>query len=285
MSQSPTGERATDPSQNYLDSWSRLASKIQQGASFSGRERNCCFLNTRQTRFADVSSIFGLDQIDDGRAVAAVDWDHDGDLDLWQTNRSGPRLRFLRNDLQQNQQSFVSFQLIGDPSRKVNRDAIGARVNLTLKHTNGQRRRLVRTLYAGDGFLSQSSKVVHFGFDKDEAIDKVAVRWPGHAKEQSFGPIAPNQRYALSMKGGKAIVQAARRDVELQAGTVATSAPDAAFKLTISRPEKVSAVEYLAIDKQKRRVNFREANGHLIVLWANWCAPCLKELEQLNKGD
>ncbi len=65
-----------------------MGEMISQGASFSGRERNRCFLNTHAEKFADVSAVAGLDLIDDGRGIALVDWDHDGDLDLWLTSRT-----------------------------------------------------------------------------------------------------------------------------------------------------------------------------------------------------
>ena len=130
MSQSPTdGER--DPNQSYLDAWDQLAQAIQEGQPFSGRERNCCFLNTRSGRFADVSSAIGLDHIDDSRAVAVVDWDHDGDLDLWVANRTGPRIRFLRNDMPQSGAS-IAIRLVGSPKLGSSRDAIGARVMITV---------------------------------------------------------------------------------------------------------------------------------------------------------
>ena len=80
-----------------------LAQMLNTGRSFSGRERHCVFLNTGDdegeiARFANVSAVTGLDLPDDGRAVAVVDWDHDGDLDLWISNRNAPRLRLLRTD-------------------------------------------------------------------------------------------------------------------------------------------------------------------------------------------
>ena len=76
----------------------QLGSMLAQGRSFSGRERNCCFLNTGRQRFATISAVSGLDYPDDGRAVAVTDWDQDGDLDLWISNRNAPRLRLFRND-------------------------------------------------------------------------------------------------------------------------------------------------------------------------------------------
>ncbi|MCP4888112.1 MAG: hypothetical protein GY904_16060, partial [Planctomycetaceae bacterium] len=70
-----------------------LGRMIVEGRSFSGNERNCVFLNTGEAaaakgRFANVSAVSGLDFPDDARAVALVDWDHDGDEDLWISNRN-----------------------------------------------------------------------------------------------------------------------------------------------------------------------------------------------------
>ena len=45
------------------------------GASWSGRERNCCFVNTTDGRFADASAVSGLDFADDGRSLVVTDWD------------------------------------------------------------------------------------------------------------------------------------------------------------------------------------------------------------------
>ncbi|MGY8649035.1 MAG: hypothetical protein ACKVLL_16970, partial [Verrucomicrobiales bacterium] len=74
---------------------------MRRGRSYSGRERNCVFLNTAKPdeRFANISATSGIDLPDDGRALVATDWDHDGDLDVWISNRNAPRLRFFRNDV------------------------------------------------------------------------------------------------------------------------------------------------------------------------------------------
>ena len=68
----------------------QLSRMIEQGRSFSGKETNCVYLNTGNNGlFTDVSFSSGLDFSDDGRSVATVDWDHDGDLDLYLTNFNG----------------------------------------------------------------------------------------------------------------------------------------------------------------------------------------------------
>ncbi|MEO1842714.1 MAG: hypothetical protein ABGZ37_00380, partial [Akkermansiaceae bacterium] len=43
-----------------------LSAMIDSGKAFSGNERNCVFLNTRDGRFADISAGSGLDFPDDG---------------------------------------------------------------------------------------------------------------------------------------------------------------------------------------------------------------------------
>ena len=136
MSRSPVDGGSADPSQSYLDSWGELAGLIRQGRSFSGKERNCCFLNTRDGHFADVSSATGLDHIDDGRTVALSDWDRDGDLDLWLANRTGPRLRFMRNELGKGDR-FVAFRLRGDPGRGCSRVRVGTAATPATRGSGG----------------------------------------------------------------------------------------------------------------------------------------------------
>ena len=132
---------------------------LRDGVSQSGHERNCCFLNTGAARFANISAAAGLDHIGDGRAYALVDWDHDGDLALWATNRNGPRVQFLRNN-SGSDQHFLALKLEGNGTTS-NRDAIGARVEAVLANPKsglssqetGQNPKSIKTLRAGEGFL------------------------------------------------------------------------------------------------------------------------------------
>ncbi len=105
---------------------------LREGKSFSGHERNCVFLNCGAQHFANLSALSGLDFPDDGRAVAAVDWDHDGDLDLWFHNRTGPRLRLMRNDTHAGSAKHDDFVMLRLQGTDSNRDAIGARVQVEL---------------------------------------------------------------------------------------------------------------------------------------------------------
>ena len=122
-SQSPTeGEDAGE----YQDAWAAVSRLMDSGASWSGHERNCAYLNLGDGRFADVSAVAGFDFLDDARAVARVDWDGDGALDAWVKNRTSPALRFLRNQTG-GPAHAVTLELQGT---ECNRDAVGARVEL-----------------------------------------------------------------------------------------------------------------------------------------------------------
>ena len=132
MSHSP--EVATAAGKNrqvYVAAWNAAERMLRDGRSWSGRERNCVFLNCGTMPFADISAASGLDFPDDARAMSLVDWDHDGDLDVWLRNRTAPRLRLMLNGLNGagRRPAFLALRLEGT---ECNRDAIGARVEVAL---------------------------------------------------------------------------------------------------------------------------------------------------------
>jgi hypothetical protein len=65
---------------------------------------------------------------------------------------------------------WIALRLRGTRS---NRDAIGAFVTL---HAGGKT--LVRQVTSTGGYLSQSSKTLHFGLGDAAAIDSCEIRWP-----------------------------------------------------------------------------------------------------------
>ena len=148
---------------------------LKEGRSWSGHERNCAFLNLGENRFATISATSGFDFLDDARGIGLIDWDFDGDLDLWVTNRSAPQVRFLRNEIGQ-ENRFLAIHLEGN-GITVNRDAVGARLELT--QGEGENRvSLIRAVRAGEGFLSQNSRWVSFGLEKRTAAAQLKIRWP-----------------------------------------------------------------------------------------------------------
>jgi tetratricopeptide (TPR) repeat protein len=269
VSRSPTESAAADGAADYRSAWAQLTTFMRQGRSLSGRERHCCFLNTRGRPFADVSSATGLDLIDDGRGVALVDWDQDGDQDIWLLNRTGPQVRFLRNDLPTGNH-YLDLRLVGDPARGTNRDAIGARVELHLGGTaHGTR---IGTVAAGNSFLSQSSKWLHFGLGKEQLIDQLVVHWPGREESESFSGLEIDGRYRITQGAGRAEAWGpARRTIALEASTPEVPALSQRARVVLLEPSPT--------------LEFELPSGPVLLnLWAGWCTPCIAELREIAAG-
>lgn len=280
MSQSPLQETLS-PGQQYLDSWVDLATRIRQGNSFSGREPNCFFLNAGGKRFADASTCAGFDLTDDSRGIALADWDHDGDLDVWMSNRTGPRLRFLRNDLGSSGKSLALF-LAGDPARGVNRDAIGSRVEVVT--SSG---RQIRTVTAGSGFVSQSTRWLYFGLG-DETVESVIVRWP-NGERQMLNGTEPGGRYMIRF-GKSQLFPAVNRTVKaLVPSDLEVPELTDAGRVWLKEPMPIPTMQFT--DSGGKKVSLfkgqhRKSDQPLFVnLWAPWCQPCLAELKDLAENE
>ena len=121
----------------YTRNFRDLNDEIARGKSFSGYERNALFINQGGDGFVDVAGLLGVNFDDDARAVAVVDWDRDGDLDLWVSNRTAPQVRLLRNN-QPSTNTSILVRLIGN-GETTNRAPIASRLvvsPLPIKRTN-----------------------------------------------------------------------------------------------------------------------------------------------------
>jgi len=135
--------------------------------SLNGYERNCLFRNNGNGTFTDVGYINGADRVEDGRSLSLVDYDGDGQLDMFLRNYKQPA-QLLRNT--GGPYHWLELKLVGVHS---NRDAIGARVTVTAGHLQQ-----IREVQAGAGFLSGSTLVQHFGLGPHVEIDRLDVAWP-----------------------------------------------------------------------------------------------------------
>ena len=279
MSRSPL-VALEDPGKDYLDSFSLLSQRVREGNSFSGNERNCAFINRGDGSFSDMSYALGLDHSDDSRGIAITDLDGDGDPDICMTNRTAPRLRLLRNDLSTGNR-WVSLRLEGDPSRKCPRDAIGARVELSIGG-----RTLRRTVIAGDGFLSQSGKRLYFGLGRKGDIASVSVRWPAGLTEQ-FRDISAGGSYLLRQGSGLAVKAVMANSPKLPAGDPELPAVPGARRIRLSQPLKVpDTMSFTAFDGSQVAIKSLASDTPVLInLWATWCAPCLAELGEFGRQE
>ena len=277
----------------------------KQGRSLSGHERHCCYLNLNgsdmaEGRFANVSAVSGLDLDDDGRGLAFVDWDRDGDQDLLISNRNAPRIRFMRND-SINENHFVAVRLIGNGTT-TNRDAIGARVEVIFQKENAPEKNLnpdrdepsgtamdvnlpkplVKTLRAGEGYVSQNSRWIHFGLGKSTKIQKVVVYWPG-GKAEDFSPIQIDQHYELKQGTGKPRLRKDDRPTQLLARKRPSIASDTQkARAPLLTPLPMPNISYTLFDHETETLSFNQGKSVLINLWASWCQPCVQELHEFT---
>ncbi len=153
-------------------------------ASVNGRERNVLFRNDG-TEFVEVGWVTGADRIEDGRGLALLDADHDGNVDVALRNyrASGGLLKNRGRG-----GNWASFELEGTTS---NRDAVGARLRLR----TGDRWQ-TRVVSAGSGYLSGNSLRQHFGLGSETQIDELIVEWPSGTRTV-LRDLAPNQHHVL----------------------------------------------------------------------------------------
>lgn len=288
MSQSPLeAAPAEDEAQAYRASWSALNRLLRRGYSWSGREENCAFLNLGGRGFANISSATGFGFPDDARALALCDWDGDGDLDLFLTNRTSPRVRFLRND-QDSGNASVTLELRGT---RANRDAIGARVELTLTEPGkpAAKRRLLRGVRAGEGYLAQSSPRMTLGLGAPGAkLESVRVTWPG-GEEERFSGVEPGRAWSLVQGTGRAeaLERTTARPLAIAAPTPAPSS--IAQRVPLVRPVPLPRLDLLAADGTPLPLFGIQAGGVgsgtgkriLLTLFSTTCAPCVRELDGL----
>ncbi|MGA9507812.1 MAG: FG-GAP-like repeat-containing protein [Candidatus Sulfotelmatobacter sp.] len=159
----------TKPAHDYEEGWSAINELIRADGTWSGFERNVFYANNRDGTFSNVSGAVGLDFIEDGRAFALADFDHDGRQEIFLKNRNAPQLRVLKNRIE-NLPPSITFRLRGTKS---NRDAVGAAITVETKSG-----RQTRMLQVGSGFLSQHSKEVFFGLGEAKGAVQASIRWP-----------------------------------------------------------------------------------------------------------
>jgi enediyne biosynthesis protein E4 len=116
--------------------------------------------------------IAGLQAARSSRSAATGDFDGDGRLEIVTNNFNGQPYYFKN---QKAKKDYLAFRLQGIRS---NRDAFGAEIRLYQG-----KRVLTRQLQAAGGYLSQSSKTVHFGLADGQEVDRVEIKWPSGVRQ------------------------------------------------------------------------------------------------------
>jgi enediyne biosynthesis protein E4 len=131
--------------------------------------------------FKDVAKRTGISHTADGRGLATLDYDNDGDMDLIIINNSDyPSL--FRNDVGNNN-SWLILKLVG---RVSNRDAIGAHVTVILNQEIFKEQQ-IRFVDGGSNFLGHDDLRLHFGLGAHKkAIALIEIKWPSGITQRLY---------------------------------------------------------------------------------------------------
>jgi hypothetical protein len=135
-------------------------------------KESCYFFhNTAESRFEDLSARIGADfqQVGAYRGLAVGDYDNDGSLEAAVSRLNDTCVFFKKKSGSANNWLLLSLK-----GTRSNRDAIGARVQLTLP--SGMR--IYDHVSAANGIYSASDKRLHFGLGNASVVRSLVITWP-----------------------------------------------------------------------------------------------------------
>lgn len=132
--------------------------------------------------FVEIATAAGLVDSGQGRGVACVDFDRDGDLDIFISNNEwlADTEVFYTNNLG-GDNHYLDVKLV---SGDTNTSCVGARIEVT-----GGGRTQIREIRAGNQYVSQGPAEAHFGLGNTTTVD-VLVRWPDGTQTNMVGVAA-----------------------------------------------------------------------------------------------
>jgi tetratricopeptide (TPR) repeat protein len=150
-------------------------------------EPNALFRNNGDGTFTEITEIAGVGNMGKGHGVTFVDYDRDGDLDIYCPIGGHFPADRTPNSLYQNPGTGNNYLIVRTVGTRSNRDGIGAKVKVASGSLT-----LFRVVDGGSGFGSTNSLELEFGLGKREKVDLVEILWPSGLVE-TYKDIGVNQ--------------------------------------------------------------------------------------------
>ena len=245
-----------------------------EGFSFSGYERDPLYLNLKGEKYKDISGVSGIDSISDGRAGVFADFDNDGDYDVFLTTIQGESHLLFRNNVGQDGK-YLRISLEG--GKGVGRDAFGAVVRVRTSAGT-----LTKIKSGGAGFISQHDARLVFGLGSDERAQSIQVTWP-NGRVEEFGAEAKAGSSLLLREGTGRAETLAVRSAKLP--DPITRAESLARGLKVAVGGALPDIPLKTVDGgvTSLRKQLRPGRRAIINVWATWCAPCAREMPELER--
>lgn len=151
-------------------------------------ENNTLYKNNGGSLFTKVTGEIISQEGITSVASSMTDFNNDGKLDLFVTNRFSNLSNYLYENTG-NTGNYITFKLKGCNS---NKSGIGARIRIVTGESQA-----IKEVYSSNGWNSENSIWPHFGLGDVEVIDSVIIQWPSDAVS-TFVNVPSNQIVTIS---------------------------------------------------------------------------------------
>lgn len=170
---------------------------------FSTLVPNRMFRNAKGRQFQDVTTSGGFGHVQKGHGIAFGDLDNDGDQDIYAVMGGAIAGDVYQNVLFENPGHGNHWITLRCEGKQANRAAIGTRIKITVKTSDGS-----RAIYASvnsGGSFGASSLQQEIGLGNATAIESIEIRWPGAKQLQTFQDVPLDKVYHVR-QGDEALV-------------------------------------------------------------------------------